>query len=112
MTHDDLICRRVSRRDFLRSTGALTLGLSLQSLLPLGCGSSSTPQPEARSGTAPPTPGAAHALPDYRTWEDVYRSRWQWDKVGRSSHFVNCWYQSHCAWNVYVKDGMVWREEQ
>jgi DMSO reductase family type II enzyme molybdopterin subunit len=25
---------------------------------------------------------------------------------------VNCWYQAHCAWNVYVKDGMVWREEQ
>jgi DMSO reductase family type II enzyme molybdopterin subunit len=25
---------------------------------------------------------------------------------------VNCWYQSHCAWDVYVKDGVVWREEQ
>jgi len=25
---------------------------------------------------------------------------------------VNCWYQAHCAWNVYVKDGLVWREEQ
>jgi DMSO reductase family type II enzyme molybdopterin subunit len=25
---------------------------------------------------------------------------------------VNCWYQSSCAWNVYVKDGVVWREEQ
>ena len=25
---------------------------------------------------------------------------------------MNCWYQAHCAWNVYVKDGMVWREEQ
>ena len=35
-----------------------------------------------------------------------------WDKVVRSSHWVNCWYQAHCAWNVYVKDGMVWREEQ
>jgi nitrate reductase alpha subunit len=32
--------------------------------------------------------------------------------VVRSSHWVNCWYQAHCAWNVYVKDGMVWREEQ
>ena len=30
----------------------------------------------------------------------------------RSSHFVNCWYQAHCAWDVFVKDGLVWREEQ
>jgi DMSO reductase family type II enzyme molybdopterin subunit len=51
-------------------------------------------------------------LPDYRGWEDVYRGKWTWDKVVRSSHFVNCWYQAHCAWDVFVKDGVVWREEQ
>jgi DMSO reductase family type II enzyme molybdopterin subunit len=57
----------------------------------------------------------AGAVPDvltYRSWEDVYRQQWVWDRVGRSTHFVNCWQQSHCAWSVYVKDGMVWREEQ
>ncbi|MDP6980224.1 MAG: molybdopterin-dependent oxidoreductase [Myxococcota bacterium] len=48
----------------------------------------------------------------YTDWRDIYRERWTWDKVVRSSHFVNCWYQAHCAWNVYVKDGLVWREEQ
>jgi DMSO reductase family type II enzyme molybdopterin subunit len=52
------------------------------------------------------------APPPYHDWRDVYRERWAWDKVVRSSHWVNCWYQAHCAWNVYVKDGMVWREEQ
>ena len=48
----------------------------------------------------------------YDGWADVYRARWTWDKVGRSTHFVNCWPQAHCAWNVYMKDGIVWREEQ
>jgi nitrate reductase alpha subunit len=37
---------------------------------------------------------------------------WTWDRVVRSTHFLNCWYQSHCAWDVYVKDGVVFREEQ
>ena len=48
----------------------------------------------------------------YGAWQDIYRRQWQWDKVARTTHFVNCWYQAHCAWNVYVKDGIVWREEQ
>ena len=39
-------------------------------------------------------------------------TKWSWDKVVRSSHFVNCWSQAHCAWDVFVKDGLVWREEQ
>lgn len=105
----------LTRRDFLRSTGSLTLALSLESLIPLGCArrgdeeraAGPTARPEAR-----PVQQAAPPVVEYRTWEDVYRTQWQWDKVGRSSHFVNCWYQSHCAWDVYVKDGMVWREEQ
>ncbi|MCP5042451.1 MAG: molybdopterin-dependent oxidoreductase [bacterium] len=63
----------------------------------------------------PPTPGVEATLlapPEYSDWRDIYVERWTWDKVVRSSHFVNCWYQAHCAWNVYVKDGLVWREEQ
>jgi DMSO reductase family type II enzyme molybdopterin subunit len=59
-----------------------------------------------------PNAAAAPPVPPYRTWEDVYRGKWAWDKVVRSSHFVNCWYQAHCAWDVFVKDGLVWREEQ
>jgi len=51
-------------------------------------------------------------LPDYRGWEDVYRQRWIWDKVAKGTHYVNCWYQRGCNWNIYVKDGIVWREEQ
>jgi DMSO reductase family type II enzyme molybdopterin subunit len=91
---------RLTRRDFIRLAGATTLWLSLDRL---GFA-------QAVPGKSPG--GAALRIPDYRSWEDVYRGKWAWDKVVRSTHFVNCWYQAHCAWNVYVKDGVVWREEQ
>ncbi len=42
---------------------------------------------------------------------DVYRERWTWDKVVKGSHYSNCGWQ-RCAWNIYVKDGIAWREEQ
>jgi len=41
----------------------------------------------------------------------VYRQKWSWDRVVRGTHtMTNC--VSGCAWNLYVKDGIVWREEQ
>ncbi len=46
----------------------------------------------------------------YRGWEDLYRKEWAWDKVGISSHCSNC--VGNCAWKIYVKDGIVLREEQ
>ncbi len=46
----------------------------------------------------------------YRDWEDLYRDEWDWDSVARSTHSVNC--TGSCSWNVYVKNGQVWREEQ
>ena len=47
----------------------------------------------------------------YRNWEDVYRDEWTWDKVVHVSHLrTNC--ISACSLDAYVKDGMVWREEQ
>jgi DMSO reductase family type II enzyme molybdopterin subunit len=89
----------LTRREFLRDTGGAVLALSLARLrIPGGPGASG---------------GAVLAAEyPYRGWEDLYRRQWTWDKVGRTTHFVNCWYQAHCAWNVYVKDGIVWREEQ
>ncbi|MBI5343550.1 MAG: nitrate reductase subunit alpha [Deltaproteobacteria bacterium] len=38
-------------------------------------------------------------------WEEFYRNRWQYDKVVRSSHGVNC--TGGCSWMVHVKDGVV-----
>lgn len=55
---------------------------------------------------------AGKNIPAYVSWKDVYRSQWTWDKVVRSTHHLNCWYQAHCSWDVYVKDGLVYREEQ
>jgi DMSO reductase family type II enzyme molybdopterin subunit len=54
---------------------------------------------------------AAAAAPAYQDWRDVYRQRWRWDRVVRGTHTnVNC--VSSCAWNLYVRDEIVWREEQ
>ena len=92
----------LTRRDFLWSAGAATVLLTLERLVPA----------QLAYGTEGVDAAGAASIAAYRSWEDLYRSKWTWDKVVRSSHFVNCWYQAHCAWNVYVKDGLVWREEQ
>jgi DMSO reductase family type II enzyme molybdopterin subunit len=87
----------LTRREFLRSGAAGALALSLGRF-------ASTPG----FGAAP---AAVAAPPDYRDWRDVWRGRWTWERVARGTHTnVNC--VSSCAWNLYVKDGVVWREEQ
>ncbi|MBB5016420.1 nitrate reductase subunit alpha [Rehaibacterium terrae] len=48
---------------------------------------------------------------DDRSWEDGYRARWQYDKIVRSTHGVNC--TGSCSWKVYVKNGLVtWETQQ
>ncbi len=90
----------LTRRDFLRSVGAATVLLSLNRL-----GLTPAVAEVGRNAAALPP------IAPYRTWEDVYRKQWTWDRVVRCSHNrSNC--MSACAWNVYVKDGVVWREEQ
>jgi DMSO reductase family type II enzyme molybdopterin subunit len=93
----------MTRRAFLLGTG----GVLALSLVLLKCKKTGVPTDRA----AVPHP---ERVPDvrYRGFEDVYRNRWQWDSVAKGTHFVNCWYQRGCNWNVYVKDGLVWREEQ
>ncbi len=47
----------------------------------------------------------------YNDFSDVYREQWKWDKVVKGTHTrANC--ISACSWDVYVKDGIAWREEQ
>ncbi len=90
----------LTRRDFIRSVGSATALLSLRRL---GL-SSAFAETGKSSGVLP------RAAP-YRSWEDIYRTQWSWDRVVRATHNrANC--MSACAWNVYVKDGVVWREEQ
>jgi len=54
--------------------------------------------------------GSAGGHTAYRRWEDIMRNKWTWDKVARGTHGTNC--TGNCAFNVYVKNGIVWREEQ
>jgi nitrate reductase alpha subunit len=49
--------------------------------------------------------------PQARQWEEFYRNRWQYDKLVRSTHGVNC--TGGCSWGVYVKDGVItWEMQQ
>ncbi|MBI2914072.1 MAG: molybdopterin-dependent oxidoreductase, partial [Chloroflexi bacterium] len=49
--------------------------------------------------------------PTYRSFEDVYRQQWRWDRVAWGSHCIDC-YPGNCPIRVYVKDGIIFREEQ
>ena len=84
-----------NRREFLKSTGLMVGSLYLSNL-------------RIREVYAQTQPAAY----PYRSWEDLYKKQWTWDKVVKGTHYVNCWYQSACCWDVYIKDGIVIREEQ
>ena len=86
------------RRNFLKISAGATAGLAASSF--------------AAAGGAPVKSLLGKPVPAYTGWKDLYRQQWTWDKVVRGTHIVNCWYQAHCAWDVYVKDGLVFREEQ
>ena len=46
-----------------------------------------------------------------RSWENAYRSRWQQDKIVRSTHGVNC--TGSCSWKIFVKNGLItWEIQQ
>ncbi len=45
-----------------------------------------------------------------RNWEEFYHRRWQYDKVVRTTHGVNC--TGSCSWKVFVKDGIITWENQ
>ena len=46
-----------------------------------------------------------------REWEDLYRNRWRYDKIVRSTHGVNC--TGSCSWKIYVKNGIItWETQQ
>ncbi len=101
----------ISRRDFLRvsSQGVLTLALGQLSLSRPGlAGESELARPVASQAQS--VEGLTPAAP-YGDWRDLYGEAWSWDRVAKGTHSnVNC--VSTCAWNLYVRDEVVWREEQ
>jgi len=53
----------------------------------------------------------AVSRPKIGSWQDLYRQRWTWDYIAKGSHgWLNC--RSACNWDIYVKNGVVVREEQ
>ncbi len=54
--------------------------------------------------------GWSELSPKDREWERLYRNRWQYDKVVRTTHGVNC--TGSCSWKVFVKDGIIAWENQ
>lgn len=54
--------------------------------------------------------GHGQVMHSNRDWEDSYRQRWQFDKIVRSTHGVNC--TGSCSWKIYVKNGLVTWEIQ
>src|SRR5699024_8879443 len=52
--------------------------------------------------------GFTEESPRPRDSEDIYRRRWQYDNVVRSTHGVNC--TGSCSWKIYVKDGLITSE--
>ncbi|KYC28953.1 hypothetical protein ACY05_03655 [Sterolibacterium denitrificans] len=104
----------MDRRSFLKAGGsALALSLCHLELLPMNAMAQAAGKDgNGNKAAAELSPLEAAAELEYRSFEDLYRKKWHWDSVAKSTHFVNCWYQRNCSWNVYVKNGIAWREEQ
>ncbi len=93
---------KLSRRKFIigAAAGTTAVGLGLVSL------SSCTNKP-----TWQELPKILGKTIQYDDFSDIYREIWKWDKVVKGTHTrANC--ISACSWDVYVKDGIAWREEQ
>jgi len=95
---------QISRRSFIVGTaGAAAVGFGLYSLRP---SSSSRASPSYF-----PKPGIPAKKIKYNDYSDIWREKWKWDKVVKGTHTrANC--IAACSWDVYVKDGIAWREEQ
>ena len=100
----------ITRRGFLKGAGSAALGLSLASLA-LACRHTTGDVATAAADTAGAAATAGATLAPYGDWRDLYRQKWSWDRIVKGAHHVvNC--VSSCPFNLYVKDGIVVREEQ
>lgn len=83
-----------SRRSFLKTVGATSVGISVVSMLSFRT-------------LAAANPDKAH---EYESWEQFHRDQWVWDKKTRGAHLINC--TGACPHFVYQKNGVILREEQ
>jgi len=94
----------IGRRKFLKLSG-VTAGTAAVASLPLFHVKESAQAAVIGDGSG------AVVRKKLGTWQDLYRQRWSWDYVAKGSHgWLNC--RSACEWDLYVKNGVVVREEQ
>jgi len=94
----------LTRRELLTAGAAAGAVLALRALVPR------TPAGRT-SGPVAAKPAFHGPEPAYRSVGDLYRRAWRWDRVVRGTHLrANCF--AACSFDLYVKDGTVWREEQ
>jgi len=94
---------QLSRRSFIVGTaGAAAVGFGLYSLRPKS--------PPPKPGITMPRKNLAKKI-KYNDYSDIWREKWKWDKIVKGTHTrANC--VAACSWDVYVRDGIAWREEQ
>jgi len=92
---------QISRRSFIAGASASGLALTMCRL-----------EDKEPKRVGPPLPALIPTESvSYDDYTDVYRKRWEWDRIAKGTHTrANC--IAACSWNVFVKDGVVWREEQ
>ena len=94
---------QVSRRNFIVGSAVAAAGLGLYSLKP------KTPA-SIKAGPALKPKTLAKKI-KYNDYSDLWREKWKWDKIVKGTHTrANC--GDACSWDVYVRDGIAWREEQ
>ena len=96
--------RGLSRREVLKVAGAAAAAAALPS-----SGGCDRPASVPEQDAGPSEPIAAAKGGGYL---ERWRKLWTWDYKVPGTHYNNCAFQAHCAFNVYVKDGRVVREEQ
>ncbi|MGR8950008.1 MAG: molybdopterin-dependent oxidoreductase [Gammaproteobacteria bacterium] len=89
----------IDRRGFMQRTGSVALTLSAAQLSGV---ISSDFVGEVLAG---------ETTVSYNGSDDLYRKLWKWDKVTWGTH-TNACAPNGCSFRVFVKDGIVWREEQ
>jgi len=100
----------MSRRDFILGAAGMVTTVALMPLI--GCERPPAEPPPVSPPTAAGVPMPTLAPDSLREWEDLYRSKWTWDHTYSGTHNINCGWQVACDWKIYVKDGVVVREEQ
>ena len=94
---------QVTRRNFIVGSAVAAAGIGLYSLKP------KTPA-SVKAGPALKPKTLAKKI-QYNDYSDIWREKWKWDKVVKGTHTrANC--GDACSWDVYVRDGIAWREEQ